>query len=383
MSLSQKTRDLIAQYEPSMTVREKAYLCRDIWQSVSKRRRKLWGKGKGGYWSIPQIPELISSVAAVYGVLISAEEANLDVGLGWSALGAGASASNVKNALADARKRANSSFGIPFPQHFSERLVELKCSPPPIPTPPSPSSDDAGGNDNAHVDVKSKSPTEDAPAPNPAAQSHRRPGRPSKKHQRPTAHAESLTVEASDLRIVHEVALWRKVDHRVSLHQLIEAGFRIALDEYEQHGARLKDLLKPQAPTKQPAVPRAHSKASQPKPSEEEKMPPLHERLEIVMGQDDVGIDEAIKRLKKRGKNWAPKSTDLKAYISLALSTHTGEGGLFDRVSRGIYRVKRSYHKTTASALVKKANGAQKLNGLEDLGNDVMNSPFSFTGHAS
>jgi hypothetical protein len=62
----------------------------------------------------------------------------------------------------------------------------------------------------------------------------------------------------------------------------------------------------------------------------------LTERLKIVMGTDDVDIAEAIKRLKAKGRHWVPNSGDLRAYVSLALSTHKGD---FIRLSRGVYCV--------------------------------------------
>ena len=126
----------------------------------------------------------------------------------------------------------------------------------------------------------------------------------------------------------------------------------------------------------------------------DDKMPPLHERLKIVMGNDDVTIPQAIERLSARDASWVPESTDLKAYISLALSTHVKD--LFDRVSRGVYCVKKDPTATVkkdapvkkdAVASVKKAGQAQKANGgpspasngtgIEDLGTNVMASPFT------
>jgi hypothetical protein len=68
------------------------------------------------------------------------------------------------------------------------------------------------------------------------------------------------------------------------------------------------------------------------------QVPTLTERLKIVIGDDDVGITEAIKRLKARGKKWIPNSGDLRSYVSLALSTHKDD---FARVDRGVYRVKK------------------------------------------
>jgi hypothetical protein len=45
-------------------------------------------------------------------------------------------------------------------------------------------------------------------------------------------------------------------------------------------------------------------------------MPPLKERLRIVIGQDTVTIDEAIRRLTPR--RWLPECSDVRAEVSHA-----------------------------------------------------------------
>lgn len=94
--------------------------------------------------------------------------------------------------------------------------------------------------------------------------------------------------------------------------------------------------------------------------STEGKLPTLTERLKTVIGGDEVGISEAIKRLKARGKKWVPNSGDLQAYISVAMSTHKED---FVRVKRGIYRVRK--------AAVAKATAAKATAGKPTVGKKV------------
>jgi hypothetical protein len=138
-------------------------------------------------------------------------------------------------------------------------------------------------------------------------------------------------------------------------------------------------------------------------PSEDPTKPSLHERLKIAIGRDSVNIAQAIEKLRAHDPSWVPKSMDLKAYISLALSTHVKEVGtcpaLFERVSRGVYRVRGPFKATTTNKGAKKrraaktvlgnamaARGTNKTNGvanhtysaadIEDLGADVLENPF-------
>lgn len=88
----------------------------------------------------------------------------------------------------------------------------------------------------------------------------------------------------------------------------------------------------------------------------EGKLPTLKDRLKIVFGNDDVGIEEAINRLTARGKKWVPDAKDLRAYISVALSTHKDD---FVRVSRGVYRaIYKGKAKKTVEVAAEKAEPA-------------------------
>lgn len=95
----------------------------------------------------------------------------------------------------------------------------------------------------------------------------------------------------------------------------------------------------------------------------DDKMPPLHERLRIVIGNDECSIPECIDRLRARDESWVPESKELKAYISLALSTHVKD--LFQRVKRGVYRV-RAGASTEKPKPIKKAVHAAKTNGAHN-----------------
>jgi hypothetical protein len=137
-----------------------------------------------------------------------------------------------------------------------------------------------------------------------------------------------------------------------------------------------------------------------------EKGPPLHEKIKIVMGSKEMTIPEVIEALKAHDKSWVPKSQDLGAYISLVLSTHLVDH--FDRVKRGVYKVKKAGGAAAAApektpppsgpsgngggngsgngpGLAKTrgkrdnhatSNGASSK-GIDELGTNVMESPFS------
>lgn len=63
--------------------------------------------------------------------------------------------------------------------------------------------------------------------------------------------------------------------------------------------------------------------------------PTLKEAIQEVLGKSTLGAGEVLTRLTQRG--WAPNSTDPQQYISYMLSSNND---VFDRVSRGLYRVK-------------------------------------------
>jgi hypothetical protein len=116
-----------------------------------------------------------------------------------------------------------------------------------------------------------------------------------------------------------------------------------------------------------------------------EKGPPLHEKIKIVMGTKDMTIQEVIEALRAHDKNWVPKSQDLGAYISLVLSTHLEDH--FDRVKRGVYKVKKSAQVAAAPVAptgpgaaktgLKKANGSNGSHGIDEFGTNVLESPFA------
>ena len=63
-------------------------------------------------------------------------------------------------------------------------------------------------------------------------------------------------------------------------------------------------------------------------------LPPLKDRLKIVMGAGEVSIKTIVDALS--AKNWAPKSKSLGTYISFMLGSHPET---FERVRRGVYKV--------------------------------------------
>jgi len=132
------------------------------------------------------------------------------------------------------------------------------------------------------------------------------------------------------------------------------------------------------APVKAPRKTKTAAKAETPRVASDDRMPPLRERLKIVMGEDSVSIQEAIDRLNAKDPAWVPDSTDLKGYISLALSTHKD---VFERVRRGVYSVRKN-----AAAVAKPVRKASSKNGhgaangagsLEELGSNVAENPFA------
>jgi len=148
-------------------------------------------------------------------------------------------------------------------------------------------------------------------------------------------------------------------------------------------GKSAKAAEKTAAPAKPAASPKKTKTAAQvTRVAGEDKKPPLRERLRIVLGEDQVTIPLAIERLRAKDASWLPESTDLNAYISLALSTHKET---FERVSRGVYQVVKGAV-AAAPKTVKKAVTAAKTNGthnpsngIEDLGTNIKDNPFTAT----
>jgi len=175
-----------------------------------------------------------------------------------------------------------------------------------------------------------------------------------------------------------------------------EAGAPVAKEANAKPGKKDGKAKEPRAPKKEAA------KAKEPRAPREkratgEKGPPLHEKIKIVMGSKEMTIDDVIAALKAHDESWVPKSRDLNAYISLVLSTHLTD--YFDRVKRGIYKVKKGAPVTTATVSntkeaaapaptgpgLAKTNGKRGAhgpsngasNGLEELGSNVIESPFA------
>lgn len=126
-----------------------------------------------------------------------------------------------------------------------------------------------------------------------------------------------------------------------------------------------KAAAKPAKPAKvaKTAAVKTGEKTEKVRVASDDKMPPLHERLRIVIGNDECSIPECIDRLRARDESWVPESKELKAYISLALSTHVKD--LFQRVKRGVYRV-RAGASTDKPKPIKKAVHAAKTNGAHN-----------------
>lgn len=63
--------------------------------------------------------------------------------------------------------------------------------------------------------------------------------------------------------------------------------------------------------------------------------PPLYQAVAMVMGKEPMSIDQVLQELDKRG--WSPDSEKPHNYISFIFSSNKET---FDRVRRGVYRVK-------------------------------------------
>ena len=142
---------------------------------------------------------------------------------------------------------------------------------------------------------------------------------------------------------VPERQIFRKAVER-DLRATMDRVYRVAAGDYATPALPQRAAPRPRTATRRPpkpsqkATPRATQRAPQTplakSDAADSNMPPLHERLRIVVGSDSVGITEAISRLNSRG--WLPASGDLRAYISVALSVNSD----LERVSRGVYRAR-------------------------------------------
>lgn len=110
---------------------------------------------------------------------------------------------------------------------------------------------------------------------------------------------------------------------------------------------RKKPGPKPKAAAKVKPVAKAkktakQAKAAKPAPTTNRKAvangsrPPLYQAVAMVMaGKDQMSIDQVLQELEKRG--WSPDSEKPHNYISFIFSSNKE---VFDRVKRGVYRVK-------------------------------------------
>lgn len=132
-----------------------------------------------------------------------------------------------------------------------------------------------------------------------------------------------------------------------------------------------------------PKVKRAKKEsAAAPKAVRGDKLPPLHDRIRTILGSKAMTIKEIIEGLQAHDKSWVPPSKNLHGYISMVCGTH--EKDYFDRVKRGVYKVKKNSGTTLPTgggSAGGNGNGpvkAKKLsNGIEELGSNVLESPFS------
>lgn len=178
---------------------------------------------------------------------------------------------------------------------------------------------------------------------------------------------------------------------------------------------RIDDFLRktPKAskgsPKKSKAKAKAKAKAktpTNPKVSESRKavadgrLPPLKLRLlEVMKGSKGMKIPDIVKALDE--KNWTPNSKKVGTYMSLMLGSHED---LFERVTRGVYKIrdeavegktKVNASKVNGKASKAKSNSKAKTKAkadtqgkdepssdavdekLSDLGNSVADNPFA------
>jgi|SRR5688572_19698235 len=127
--------------------------------------------------------------------------------------------------------------------------------------------------------------------------------------------------------------------HRVLEEEAIRRGIVDFVDR-ALNSAEKATFVAPTA-----ARPQARKRTKPPKPKADRGLPFLHERLQIVMGTEAVSIPDLVQRLREKGPGWLPESKDLSAYLSLTLSQRKS---LFERVDRGVYRVKKGAKKPSS-----------------------------------
>ncbi len=160
--------------------------------------------------------------------------------------------------------------------------------------------------------------------------------------------------------------------------QMIE-DFRLALEAFDaeypealgsSEGAPEKGHEKVEAKK----APKAKTATKGRPKGQQKSRPPLAEAMAQVMGAETMGAGKIFGELKKKG--WLPNSKDPRSYIQGSLSTRRDQ---FERVARGLYRVKAATKKAPVVKVRKKAPTETDV-GLGQLGikdDSVAVNPFS------
>jgi hypothetical protein len=103
--------------------------------------------------------------------------------------------------------------------------------------------------------------------------------------------------------------------------------------------------------------PKAKAKAKGGRKTKNRSTPPLKKAIIEVLGDQTMKASEVITALE--GKGWCPESDNIAQYINFMLSSNTPE--TFERVARGVYKVRQSGE--TTSEQPKKAKAKDNGNG--------------------
>lgn len=356
--MNAQTTRLLESYRlaPPRDSRKLAEFRRALWQSYPVRRRNQLRDEHSQRPYYPELPELNVTRGRTLDILLSAEKKKWNVSPCWSALDRGMSHKRVRDAFHAARRRASLDATLDFSTYLHSLLAGRAEVSEPV-----------------------------APATARAAQ------------LKPTAAAlpklgqewdDKLARAAEVLDVTPLQVMQAAITHFYTNHEIEQVSQRQqqVTASVQQVRAAVQGLLpspaKPPVRAKPAPKPTLKKKPEQvavasPPPSAalDEKMPALHRRLQIVMGDDECSIPECIERLTARG--WLPDSKEIKAYISLALSTHVKD--LFERMRRGVYRVRPVQSAGPKASSSAKANGPAKPNGASrtnPMHEDISVNPF-------
>lgn len=369
---------------PPTAPRAEALRLREAFEALSKEERHkiLLKNGKYPFLKAakPYLPHLNPTLCSVYEVLLNSEDEHWDVTAGWTALTQGVPPSVVKDTLCAAKEDFEQAPALDFAQHLHHMLERER-----IERLPGVRKQQKKSHRRKHVGIRRKS--------RPRAQSQREES-PSVKND--------LTVSLTGIRrnLIALAAANRNMTEEQWLHLTIDrqaendTGLTAIRRPAPVKAKDPKPAAKPAAKTKQEKPAKAKAKTeAKPQASaaatkkDVPKIPSLTERLRIVIGNDACGIPECIERLKARDPSWVPESKELKAYLSLALSTNCKH--IFQRVKRGVYRVQdgakgpaKAKPPAAKGKAAKKASKGKAANGAstrvhaEDLAR-VMENPFA------